>query len=52
MVADESIGPTFLKDSGANIAQVSYLKRFGGPPDRKEEFVLWYFVGIDPCGNH
>ena len=52
MVADESFGLTFLEDSGANDAQVSYFEWFGEPPDGKEDFVLWYFVGIDPCGNH
>ena len=36
MVADESLGLTFLDDSEANDAQVSYLKWFGGPPDGKE----------------
>ena len=43
MVADESLGPTFIEDSGANDAQV--------PPDGKE-VVFLFFVGIDPCGNH
>ena len=40
MVADESLGLTFLEDSGANDAQVSYFKRFGGPPDGKEDFLF------------
>ena len=52
MVADESLGLTFLEDSGANDAQVSYVELFGGPPDGKEDFSLRFFVRIDPCGNH
>ena len=52
-LADESLGLTLLEDYEANDAQVSYFKRFGGPPDGKEHFVfLWFFVRIDPCGNH
>ena len=49
MVADESFGHTFLYDSEATDAQVSYLKWFGGPPDGKESFLCFCFVGIDPC---
>ncbi len=51
MVGNESFGFTFLNDSGANDAQMLYLKRFGGPPDGKDHFES-FFVGIDPCGNH
>ena len=44
MVADESLGLTFLEDSAANSAQVSYFKRFGGPPDGKEDFLFCGFL--------
>ena len=40
MAADESLGPTLLEDSGANDAQVSYFKGFGGPPDGKGHFLF------------
>ena len=48
MAADESLGPTFLEDSGANDAQVSYFKQFGGPPDGKEDFLFTVFCGDRP----
>ena len=35
MVAEEPSGLTFLDDVGATYAQVSYVIRFGGPPDGK-----------------
>ena len=44
MAADESLGLTFLEDSGANDAQVSYFKGFGGPPDGKEDFLFGSFL--------
>ena len=44
MVADESLGLTFLEDSGANDAQVFYFKWFGGPPDGKEHFLFDGFL--------
>ena len=43
MGADESLGLTFVDDSEANTAQVSYFKRFGGPPDGKEHFLFFVF---------
>ena len=44
MAADESLGPTFLEDYGANDAQVLYFKGFGGPPDGKEDFLFGGFL--------
>ena len=44
MVADELLGPTFLEDYGANGAQVSYFKGFGGEPDGKEDFLFGGFL--------
>ena len=43
MVANESLGLTFLYDSEANDAQALYFKGFGGPPDRKEHFLFMVF---------
>ena len=47
MVAEEPFELTFIDDSGATYAQVSYFIRFGGPPDRKAVFkhLLGGFVG-------
>ena len=52
MVADEPFELTFLDDVGAIYVQVLYFKRFGGPLDGKTILFLFFFVGIDPCGNH
>ena len=51
MVADESLGLTFLEDSGANDAQVSYFKGFGGPPDGKAHFFFTVFCRNRSCGE-
>ena len=44
MAADELLGPMFLEDSGANDAQVSYFKGFGGPPDGRGPFLFDGFL--------
>ena len=43
MVADEPFGLTLLDDVGATCAQLSYFKRFGGPPNGKGHFILTVF---------
>ena len=52
MVAEEPCGPKFLDDLEASYAQVWYFIKFGWPPDGKVLFFIWFFVGIDPAGNH
>ena len=51
MVADESLGLTFLEDSGANDAQVLYFTRFGGPPDGKEDLLYGFLSGSTLVGT-
>ena len=45
MIVDKPFGLTFLDLCLARDVQVSYLKWFGGQPDRRQHFLFVIFLG-------
>ena len=48
MVADKSFGLMFLDVFGAMDAHILYPKRFGGPPDGKNQQIYCFVFGERP----